>query len=220
MPTGCSLAGVLMHALLDEGLGVGHDFRSIGPLSQVAVSIECASRSPGHPNQATSTSRRQRALHRPAARPRRWSSPAGRSPGSGTVSADALLVHELLGERAMARHAPVVVPDHVRARRPLRPPESSPRASAAFIARGFSQATHLPVASGLDGDLLACVTFGLPMSTKSTSSRATTLLPVGLHRLVAPDVLRRSRALSSLRAHRHLRTGSCSSSGKKWLTLR
>jgi len=44
-------------------------------------------------------------------------------------------------------------------------------ASSELIARGFSQATHLPALAAAMAISL-CVTFGLPMSIRSMSSRS------------------------------------------------
>ena len=85
---------------------------AIGPFSHIAVSMQCASRSPVTPLPATATSRR----HKP-------SPPCGSSLRDRPVlqklraivkhAAEPPLVHERLDQRD-GRHAAVVVPDHVR----------------------------------------------------------------------------------------------------------
>ena len=135
------LAGEVVLAFLDEGLGHGGD-RLIGPLSHIAVSMQCASRSPVTPLPATlgieppqsGAALRQILRDRPVLQK------------FGAVvedPAEAALVDDLFSKRDR-RNAAVIVPDHVRTPWRFRRPPPCVSLSAALRPSGFSHMTILP----------------------------------------------------------------------------
>ena len=156
---------------------------SMRPLSQIAVSMQWASRSPVTPLPAAATSSR----HRPCAALRQVGLDRPVLQELGPVVedlAELALVDELLGERD-GRDAAVVVPDHVRHAGLLDGLDHLLALRRAFIASGFSHRIILPAAAAAMAISL-CRLFGVQMSIASMSLPLDQLPPVGLDRLVAP----------------------------------
>ena len=139
----------------------------MGPFSHIAVSMLCASRSPVTPLPATPASRR----HRP-------SPPCGRSLRDGPVlkklgaivkdPSQAAFVDQLLWQRDR-RHAPVVVPDHVRHARRLHRLHHGfalPRRCAPAASRTSPSCPPSAAAMAIS----AWVSLGLAMSIRSISA--------------------------------------------------
>jgi hypothetical protein len=163
-------AGQRMLALLDERFGHGGD-PSIPPFSHMAVSMQCASRSPVTPLPATFTSSR----HRPA--------PPLRQVGRDRPVLEELrpvmedlaqpaFVDQLLGQRH-GGDAAVVVPDHVR-HAGLSTAATMRSDSAALSAQRLLAEDHLAGLRRRDGDLRVR-SLGLAMSIRSISVRSTSL---------------------------------------------
>ena len=188
MPTGSTLPVRLCLRSLTK-VSVIAVTLSMRPLSQSAVSMQWASRSPVTPLPATLdveppepvAALRQVGRDRPVLQELR-----------AVVEdlAEPALVDELLGQRD-GRHAAVVVPDHVRhaglldRRRPSSPPR--PRSAS-----GFSHRTILPACGRGDGDLGVRVV-GRGDVDQVDVLALDELAPVGLDRLVAPVLGERLR---------------------------
>ena len=144
----------------------------IAPLSQSAVSMQWASRSPVTPRAGGGD-----------VEPPEAGAALGQVGGDRPVleevgavvedPAEPALVDELLGERD-GRHAAVVVPDDVGHAGLLDRLDHLLRLRRPFIASGFSQRIILP-ASAAAMAISACVLLGVQMSIASMSLRSTSL---------------------------------------------
>ena len=188
----------------------------IGPLSHIAVSMLCASRSPVTPEPASLGV--QPPQRRPALRHVLGDGPVLQELGAVVVGPpDPALVDQLPGE-AHRGHAAVVVPDHVR--------------HAGLLDRGHHRLAlghvhgerllaqdRLAVGGRRQRDLLVQVVGHADVDGVDVVA-LDQLAPVGLGRGVAPGRRRTPATFAASRAQTACSTGRCSSSGKKFATLR